>query len=124
MLSNLIGNAIDAMSPAGGRLLVRSRDATDWRSGRKGIVLTVADTGSGMSAQTLSKIFVPFFTTKGNKGNGLGLWISREIVDRHHGVLKVRSSESQKHSGTVFALFLPWDAARLKESRPDAEMLR
>ena len=125
VLSNLIGNAIDAMSPAGGRLLVRSRDATDWRSGRKGIVLTVADTGSGMSAQTLGKIFVPFFTTKGNKGNGLGLWISREIVDRHRGVLKVRSSDTKGHSGTVFTLFLPCDIADERmEARSDVEMLR
>ncbi len=49
VLSNLIGNAIDAMSPRGGRLLIRSREGSDWRTGRKGVVLTVADTGCGMS---------------------------------------------------------------------------
>lgn len=109
VLSNLIGNAIDAMSPNGGRLLIRSREGTDWRTGRKGIVLTVADTGTGMSAHTLSRIYVPFFTTKGQKGNGIGLWISRGIIERHQGVLTVRSRQSDSKSGTVFALFLPFE---------------
>ena len=109
VLSNLIGNAIDAMNPAGGRLLIRSREATDWTTGRKGVALTVADSGPGMSSHTLSRIFEPFFTTKDTSGTGLGLWISREIVDRHRGVLKVRSSQSAPRCGTVFALFLPFD---------------
>jgi signal transduction histidine kinase len=109
VLSNLIGNAIDAMNPAGGRLLIRSREATDWTTGRKGVALTVADSGPGMSSYTLSRIFEPFFTTKDTSGTGLGLWISREIVDRHRGVLKVRSSQSAPRCGTVFALFLPFD---------------
>jgi len=111
VLSNLIGNAIDAMSHSGGRLLIRSREGTDWRTGRKGIVLTVADTGSGMSPLTLSRIYVPFFTTKGQKGNGIGLWISRGIIERHQGMLTVRSRQSTSRSGTVFALFLPFEIA-------------
>lgn len=108
VLSNLIGNAIDAMSASGGRLLLRSREATRWKTGQKGLVLTVADTGAGISSDILLRIFEPFFTTKGNSGTGLGLWISREIVDRHSGALAVRSSQSNKHPGTVFALFLPF----------------
>ncbi len=111
VLSNLIGNAIDAMSPNGGRLLIRSREGTEWRSGRKGVLLTVADTGCGMSPHTLSRIYVPFFTTKGQKGNGIGLWISRGIIERHEGVLRVRSRQSKSGSGTVFALFLPFESA-------------
>jgi signal transduction histidine kinase len=62
-----------------------------------------------MSPRTIARIFEPFFTTKEVGGTGLGLWICREIVDRHHGSLKVRSSESPKGSGTVFTLFLPLD---------------
>lgn len=112
VLSNLIGNAIDAMIPKGGRLLIRTRNGCDWRTGRKGLILTVADTGHGMSLYTLSRIFVPFFTTKENKGNGIGLWISRGIVDRHRGSLSVRSRQSATGSGTVFALFLPIDSAQ------------
>ncbi len=111
VLSNLIGNAIDAMSPSGGRLMIRSRAGTDWKTGRKGIVLTVGDTGSGMSRHTLSRIYVPFFTTKGQKGNGIGLWISRGIIERHQGVLTVRSRQAEKGSGTVFELFIPFENA-------------
>lgn len=106
VLSNLIGNAIDSM-PNGGRLLVRSRDAVDWNTGRQGVVLTVADTGTGMSKATQKKIFDAFFSTKGIGGTGLGLWLSQEIVKRHQGVLRVRSAEIEDRSGTVFTLFLP-----------------
>ena len=107
VLSNLIGNAIDAMAGKDRRIFLRSRESTDWRSGRNGVTITVADTGSGMPADTMSRIFEPFFTTKGPKGTGLGLWISREIVDRHRGSLKARSRQGEQGSGTVFTLFLP-----------------
>ncbi len=110
VLSNLISNAIDAMHPHGGRLLMRGREGTDWKTGRKGLILTVADTGSGMSPATTAKIFEPFFTTKEIGGTGLGLWVSHEIVERHGGTLAVRSSQQPAHSGTVFILFLPFDA--------------
>jgi PAS domain S-box-containing protein len=112
VLNNLVGNAIDAM-PTGGRLLLRSRESTDWGStatspARRGLTLTVADTGGGMSPDALQHLFEPFFTTKGINGNGLGLWISAEIIDRHHGRLLMRSSQSPLHRGTVFSLFLPF----------------
>ncbi|CAN5732278.1 hypothetical protein BH10ACI4_BH10ACI4_10180 [soil metagenome] len=109
VLNNLIGNAIDAM-PAGGHLLVRSREATDWKSGRTGLAITVADTGIGMEPETLRKMFEPFFTTKGIAGTGLGLWVSKEIIDRHSGILRARSSRKSGASGTVFTLFLPHDS--------------
>ena len=111
VLNNLVGNAIDAM-PNGGRLLLRCRKATHWPTGSKGLVLTVADTGVGMDTEALQKIFHPFFTTKGIGGTGLGLWVSQEIADRHNGALKVRTSQCEGRSGTVFTLFLPFDAAR------------
>jgi signal transduction histidine kinase len=98
------------MHPHGGRLLMRSREGTDWRTGRKGLILTVADTGSGMSPDTAARIFEPFFTTKEIGGTGLGLWVSHEIVQRHGGVLAVRSSQRKGRSGTIFTLFLPFDA--------------
>jgi signal transduction histidine kinase len=110
VLSNLIGNAIDAMQGKERRLFIRSRKSTDWRTGRSGVMLTIADTGSGISADTITHIFEPFFTTKGNKGTGLGLWISREIVERHQGSLNVKSRQSAHGSGTVFTLFLPCES--------------
>ncbi len=109
VLNNLVGNAIDAMH-SGGRLLLRSRDATHWPSSRRGIIITVADTGSGISEPVARHIFEPFFTTKGISGTGLGLWIAQEIVARHHGSIRVRSSQRPGRSGTVFTLFLPFEA--------------
>lgn len=110
VLNNLIGNAIDAMEPME-RLLVRSREGTRWSTDEKGLVLTVADTGPGMSPEVASRIFEAFYTTKGIAGSGLGLWISKEIVERHHGSLRMRSSQRAKHHGTVFSLFLPFDSS-------------
>ncbi len=111
VLSNIMGNAIDAMQTRGGRLLLRSRDAIHWKTGARGLALTIADTGTGMSRDTQAKIFDAFFSTKGIGGTGLGLWISQEIVDRHHGILRVRSSEAERSHGSVFVLFLPFDMA-------------
>jgi PAS domain S-box-containing protein len=113
VLNNLVGNAIDAMfGSAGpdskaGRLLIRTRTGRDWASNRPGVVLTIADTGIGIDSNTLKNIYKAFYTTKGIGGTGLGLWISSEIVTRHHGRLLVRSSQRPGHIGTVFQLFLP-----------------
>ena len=109
VLSNLIGNAIDAMSGNERRLAIRTREATNRKTGQASVIVTIADTGSGMSSDTISHIFEPFFTTKGSKGTGLGLWISREIVERHRGSLKMKSRQAEGRSGTVFTLMLPCD---------------
>lgn len=111
VLINLIGNAIDAMPRQGGRLHLRSRTATQWGTGILGVLLTIADTGTGMSAEVVRKLFEPFFTTKGNAGTGLGLWVSQDIVRRHRGTVTLRSRETRGRSGTVFHVFLPFNAA-------------
>ncbi len=109
VLSNLVRNAIDAMKgKRGSRLLVRTRKATDGRTGARGVVITVADTGSGISPQTMKRLFTAFFTTKGAAGTGLGLWVSSEIIHRHCGRLLVRSRQREDASWTVFQLFLPF----------------
>lgn len=113
VLNNLIANAIDAMRQEG-RLLLRSRDGTDWQSGRAGVRITVADNGHGMSAAVRKRVFEPFYTTKEMHGTGLGLWISREIVARHHGSLALKSSEKPGWNGTVFSLFLPDEQSSAK----------
>ncbi len=105
VLNNLIANAIDAM-PNGGRLLIRSRDMVHPVTGRPGVRLTIADTGEGMSTVTQKRIFEPFYTTKEMSGTGLGMWISSDIISRHEGKLRFRSSEHMAHHGTVFRLFL------------------
>ncbi|AFL87791.1 PAS domain S-box [Terriglobus roseus DSM 18391] len=104
VLNNLIANAIDAMR-TGGRLLARAHDAH--HGGLEGVRILVADTGTGMSVETQRRLFEPFYTTKDLNGTGLGLWISKEIVDRHGGDLRVRSTQNGKMHGTVFSLFLP-----------------
>lgn len=104
VLSNVVTNAIDAM-PMGGRLLVRSREGTDWRTGRAGLVLTIGDTGVGMDGGTRRRSFEAFFTTKDIGGLGLGLWISKEIMERHRGAILLRSKAGV---GTVITLFLPF----------------
>ena len=110
VLANLITNAIDALPAHGGRLYLRSHEGRD-RDGRDGVYIVVADTGSGMPPLVQKRLFDAFFTTKGQEGNGLGLWVSKEIVDRHEAVLRLRSSQKPGASGTVFRLFLPFNSA-------------
>jgi PAS domain S-box-containing protein len=110
VLNNLIDNAIGAMR-LGGRLLARTHNAVRFTpehpGGQRGMRIVIADTGHGMSAAVMARVFEPFYTTKSLSGTGLGLWISSGIVARHHGSIWIRSSEDPKRHGTVFSLFLP-----------------
>jgi signal transduction histidine kinase len=111
VFANLVGNSIDA-SPAGGRLLVRARRSRNWKDPEQtGVRFTTADTGTGMEPEVRKRIFEAFFTTKEVTGTGLGLWISLEIVAKHHGTMRVRSRTASpgKSSGTVFQFFIPDD---------------
>jgi PAS domain S-box-containing protein len=106
VLSNLVSNALDAMNPKGGRLLLRAHDSTD-ATGQRGVKLIVADTGEGIPRESMARIFEAFYTTKEMGGTGLGLWVSSDIVQRHGGLLRVRSRQGEGCSGSVFSLFLP-----------------
>jgi PAS domain S-box-containing protein len=114
VFANLVGNAIDA-SGSGGRLIVRARRSRNWRTPtQKGVRFAIADTGSGMEAGVREHIFEAFFTTKDVTGTGLGLWVSHEIILKHHGMIHVRShaappasAAAPKRSGTVFQVFIP-----------------
>jgi len=107
MCANLLLNAADAM-PRGGKIYARIAPAHEWKNDlRRGLRLTFADTGSGIAAKNLPRIWDPFFTTKGAAGNGIGLSLVKNTVQKHHGVLRVRSSTKAGHSGTVFSIFLP-----------------
>ena len=100
---NLFLNARDAM-PGGGWLTIRTR-----AEGRRAVV-DVADTGSGIPAELLSRIYDPFFTTKATgKGAGLGLSVAYGVVQEHHGVIECASEPDR---GTRFTLRLPLAAAR------------
>ena len=68
---------MDAMQGTGGRLLVRTREGTDWKRDLRGVLITIGDTGSGISREAMGRIFEAFYSTKGNSGTGLGLWVTR-----------------------------------------------
>jgi PAS domain S-box-containing protein len=105
--SNLITNSIDAM-PAGGSLLVRVSKSHAWTNSQaSGIRITILDTGSGIAPQHMGNLFQPFFTTKEDVGTGLGLWITRNIVEKHGGVIYVKSRTGPTQHGTAFSIFLP-----------------
>jgi PAS domain S-box-containing protein len=116
VLANFIGNAIDAMHREGGRLTLRTSRGLDSLTGAEGIYVTIADTGCGMDAATRVRIFEPFFSTKGNTGTGLGLWVSQTIIDKHGGRIVSRSRVRRSSSdagGTVFRIFLPLQSTQL-----------
>jgi len=104
--SNLVANSLDAV-PDGGDMMLRVSRGRDWRTGMPGVIVTVADSGLGIEPQHRKRIFEPFFTTKRDTGTGLGLWLTREIVLRHSGRIRVRTNSSPGHSGTTVSIFLP-----------------
>ncbi|MCI0352459.1 MAG: HAMP domain-containing histidine kinase, partial [Acidobacteriales bacterium] len=115
ILSNLLVNAMDAAANGGRRVVVRVRnvkasDATPL------VRITVADEGPGIERALRNKIFEPFYTTKGNYGIGLGLWLTRELVKRNSGTIAVRSCTTSGNSWTAFVLTLP--AAQAASSAP------
>ena len=92
------------------RLIVSARRSHDWGdSNREGVRFTVADTGAGMEDEVRRRLFEAFFTTKGATGTGLGLWVSHEIIQKHHGRVHVRSrvANGSGPSGSVFQMFFP-----------------
>jgi signal transduction histidine kinase len=106
VFSNLIANAIEA-SAEHGKLYLRIRKSRFWGDPRiVGMRVTVADNGIGMSAEVSRRVGEAFFTTKGQGGTGLGLWVSHSIIERYGGNLFLKSSTGERH-GTVFSILLP-----------------
>ncbi len=106
VFSNLLTNAIDA-SPSGGRLIVRVQPE---RSGEQvsGVRIEVEDFGSGIQPEDQARIFEPFFTTKSDVGTGLGLWITKGLVEKNGGAISFRSNSAGAGlSGTCFSVVLP-----------------
>jgi PAS domain S-box-containing protein len=112
VITNLVLNAIDAM-PRGGTLRLRTR-----LGDHRHAIITVADTGMGMSEEVRKRVFDPFFTTKGEEGTGLGLSVSHSIVERHGGDLRV---ESHPGEGTTFTITLPIGMSPTGESTTGGE---
>jgi PAS domain S-box-containing protein len=108
LFMNLVFNALEA---GAGRIRIRTSRGCGWnQSWRSGVRIMVADDGEGIPASTAARIFEPFFTTKAEKGTGLGLWVSKGIVQKHEGSIRMRTSTRPEQSGTVFSIFLPTTA--------------
>lgn len=114
VFSNLIRNAIDAVGMGGQiRVCIRTAHEGYWR-------ISVADNGHGIPLDARQRLFEPFVTTKGTAGNGLGLWISRGIVEKHGGQIRARSASMLGGSWTVFSVVLPAGGTAANEDA-DAE---
>jgi PAS domain S-box-containing protein len=99
VIANLVANAIDAAE-------AHQSVCTRVSRAEGSIVIKVIDTGTGIGPDHLRYLFEPFFTTKANVGTGLGLWVSKGIVDKHPGTIEVESSIAPGRSGTMFTVRL------------------
>jgi len=110
VVTNLLLNALDATS-AHGQVILHLYPAPRWlcvvHTASRGYCLSIADSGSGIAAQDRARVYQPFFTTKGERGTGLGLWVSAGIVNRVGGSIRVWSTCRPGRSGTCFSVFLP-----------------
>lgn len=106
VVSNLLMNSLDAIAE-GGKITLRATILNGSRDDGAYVRITISDNGQGMNDTALGQIFQPFFTTKGSVGNGLGLWVSKQIVEKHGGSIQVRSRTSEPRRGTTFSVNLP-----------------
>jgi PAS domain S-box-containing protein len=104
LVANLISNAADAVG-TGGRIRVSAWPAV-YPQG-EGVEIKVADDGPGVAEENREQIFEPFFTTKRDIGTGLGLWVSKQIAERHHGLIRVANGGENDLGGAIFTVFLP-----------------
>ncbi len=107
VVSNLLVNAIDASPHSGGDIHIRGRHRR--RDGCGGVSVVIADQGSGVPRYVQHRLFTPFVTTKQSTGTGLGLWVTRGMVEKHGGSVRFRS-RTETPSGTVFRVYLPQSA--------------
>jgi signal transduction histidine kinase len=110
---NLIGNAIQAM-PDGGHLRIRMRTRWNEATGKPDLRISICDTGAGIRPEHAKHLFEPFFTTKSTKGTGLGLWISKGIIQKYDGNIHFRSIPWKGRNLTSFCVVLPGASPALK----------
>jgi PAS domain S-box-containing protein len=121
VFTNLIVNAADATGPNGRiRIEMKGVPAEEFRGA--GIVVEITDSGSGIPDQVMSKLFQPFFTTKGEQGTGLGLWVSMGIVQKHGGTLRIQNSHDPELRGAHVRIYLPARTLATPSSRSTAHL--
>jgi PAS domain S-box-containing protein len=109
VFTNLIANAAEASSP-GSTIELAVRNQIAARSSlatRAGVLITITDHGSGVSSHDLERLFQPFFTTKGEHGTGLGLWVCQGIIQKHGGTITIESRTAPDDHGATVTVFLP-----------------
>ncbi len=106
VFSNLLLNSLDALGE-GGKITMRASVSAGSSNGERRVRITVADNGQGIGVAARSQIFEPFFTTKGSIGNGLGLWVSKQLIEKHGGSIRLHSRTSGPQRGTTFSAVLP-----------------
>ena len=111
LVSNIISNAIDAL-PFNGTLKIDS--STTKLVSSDAIKLQIEDDGPGISPENMKRIFEPFFTTKKDVGTGLGLWVCKEIAERHGGTVEAKSNNLNGSTGAVFTILLPYRGASME----------
>lgn len=113
VFSTLLVNAMDATAKHGA-IVVRANGRSEWKNPSiHGLRITVADSGVGIPPRAMARVFEPFYTTKGEHGTGLGLWVTHGIVHRLGGSIRVRSKTQTGKSGTSFSVFLPSQLPKL-----------
>jgi signal transduction histidine kinase len=105
----LLGNAFEAVATEG-RVRIKVLERGPAHS-KPGIYVVIGDTGKGMNAEVKAHLFEPFFSTKATTGLGLGLWMASGIVQQYGGRIRIRSSDSTTHHGTVVSVFLPFQSS-------------
>ncbi len=106
VFANLLANSLDALA-AKGIVKIRTAAAFDHARQARCFRITIADNGRGIPSHLRQHLFEPFFTTKGTIGTGLGLWVSKQILDKHQGTIQVRSTTGGRQTGTVIRITLP-----------------
>jgi PAS domain S-box-containing protein len=106
IFSNIIANAADAMR-GGGWLHITTRN--HFGTAGNGIQIMIRDSGTGIKQEHLEHIFEAFFTTKGELGSGIGLWVAKQLVERRGGQISVATSTESGNNGTTITIFLPFE---------------
>ncbi|WP_158748166.1 ATP-binding protein [Acidobacterium sp. S8] len=121
VFTNLITNAVDAARP-NGNVLIRLTDIPAEEFRGAGVAVEIIDSGPGITEQASQKLFQPFFTTKGEQGTGLGLWVTMGIVQKHGGTIRLQNSNDPAFPGACARVFLPAHTLATSLSRTTAHM--
>lgn len=121
VFTNLITNAADATG-INGKILIRMHGVPAEELHGSGVIVEILDSGPGIPHHAEQKLFQPFFTTKGEKGTGLGLWVSMGIVQKHGGTIRLKNSEDPDLHGAWVRVYLPAHTLATSSSRSTAHV--